>query len=48
MLEAAALGLKQLRLIDMIEDDGVVELTVELVARTIHQAPLRYFFSPKA
>ena len=40
VLEAAALGLKQLRQINMIEDDGAVELTVELVTRTVHQVPL--------
>jgi len=40
VLEAAALGLKQLRQIDMIEDNGAVELTVELVTRTVHQVPL--------
>ena len=40
VLEAAAAGLKQIRETDMIGDDGVLELTVDLVASTSHKVPL--------
>jgi hypothetical protein len=40
VLEAAAAGLKQIRETDMIEDDGVLELTVDLTTTTSHRVPL--------
>jgi hypothetical protein len=40
VLEAAALGLKQLRETGMLDDDAALELTVELVTRTAHQVPM--------
>ncbi len=40
VLEAAALGLKQLREVQMVGDEGVLELTVELTATTSHRVPL--------
>ena len=41
VLEAAALGLKQLRETGMLDDDAALELTVELVTRTAHQVPMK-------
>lgn len=40
VLEAAALGLKQLRETGMLDDDAALELTVELVTRSAHQVPM--------
>jgi hypothetical protein len=40
VLEAAATGLKQLRETEMIEDEGVLELTVDLMTTTSHRVPL--------
>lgn len=40
MLEAAALGSKQLRETGMLDDDAALELTVELVTRSAHQVPM--------
>ena len=40
VLEAAALGLRQLRDTGMLDDDAALELTVELVTRTAHQVPM--------
>jgi len=40
VLEAAAAGLKQIRETEMVEDDGVVELTVDLTTTTSHRIPL--------
>ena len=37
VLEAAAAGLKQIRETDMIEDDGVLELTVDITTTTSHR-----------
>jgi len=37
VLEAAAAGLKQIRETEMIEDEGVVDLTVDLVTTTSHR-----------
>jgi hypothetical protein len=34
VLEAAAAGLKQIRETEMVEDDGVLDLTVDLVTTT--------------
>ena len=41
VLEAAAAGLKQIRETDMLGDDGVLEVTVDLVTSTSHKVPLR-------
>jgi len=38
--EAAALGLKQLRETGMLDDDALLDLTVETVTRTAHQVPM--------
>ena len=40
VLEAAAAGLKQIRETEMVEDDGVLELTVDLTTTTSHRVPL--------
>ena len=40
VLEAAALGLKQLRETGMLDDGAALELTVELVTRSAHQVPM--------
>src|SRR5450631_3856515 len=40
VLEAAAAGLKQIRETEMIEDDGVLDLTVDLVTTTSHRVSL--------
>jgi hypothetical protein len=40
VLEAAAAGLKQIRETEMIEDDGVLDLTVDLVTVTSHKVSL--------
>ena len=40
VLEAAATGLKQIRETEMIEDDGVLDLTVDLVTITTHKISL--------
>ena len=40
VLEAAAAGLKQIRETEMIEDDGVLDLTVDLVTTTSHKISL--------
>ena len=40
VLEAAAAGLKQIRETEMIEDEGVLDLTVDLVATTSHKVSL--------
>ena len=40
VLEAAAAGLKQIRETEMVEDDGVLELTVNLTTTTSHRVPL--------
>ena len=41
VLEAAALGLKQLRETGMLDDDAALELTVDTVTRTSHQVPMK-------
>jgi hypothetical protein len=40
VLEAAAAGVKQIRETEMIEDEGVLDLTVELTTTTSHKVPL--------
>ena len=40
VLEAAALGLKQIRETEMVSDEGVLELTVDLAITTSHRVPL--------
>jgi hypothetical protein len=40
VLEAAAAGLKQIRETEMVEDDGVLDLTVDLVTTTSHKVSL--------
>jgi hypothetical protein len=40
VLDAAALGLKQIREVQMVGDEGVLDLTVELTATTSHRVPL--------
>ena len=40
VLEAAAAGLKQIRETEMIEDDGVLDLTVDLITTTSHKVSL--------
>ena len=40
VLEAAAVGLKQIRETEMIEDDGVLELTVDITTTTSHRVSL--------
>jgi hypothetical protein len=40
VLEAAAAGLKQIRDTAMVGDEGVLELTVEIVSSTSHSVPL--------
>jgi hypothetical protein len=40
VLEAAAAGLKQIRETQMIEDEGVLDLTVDLVTTTSHKISL--------
>jgi hypothetical protein len=40
VLEAAALGLKQLRETGMLDADAALEITVELVTRSAHQVPM--------
>src|SRR5713101_7520651 len=40
VLEAAAAGLKQIRETEMIEDEGVLDLTVDLTTTTSHKVPL--------
>ena len=40
VLEAAAAGWKQIRATEMIEDEGVLELTVDLITATSHKVPL--------
>jgi hypothetical protein len=40
VLEAAAAGLKQIRETEMIEDDGVLDLRVDLVTNTSHKVSL--------
>jgi len=40
VLEAAAAGLKQMRETEMIEDEGVLDLTVDLTTTTSHKVPL--------
>jgi hypothetical protein len=40
VLEAAALGLKQLRETGMLDDDAQLDLTVETVTRTAPQVPM--------
>ena len=40
VLEAAADALRQFRGQEMLDDDGVFELCVEVVTRTVHKVPL--------
>lgn len=40
VLEAAATGLKQMRETEMIEDEGVLDLIVDLTTTTSHKVPL--------
>jgi len=40
VLEAAAAGLRQIRETEMIEDEGVLDLTVDLVTVTSHKVSL--------
>jgi hypothetical protein len=40
VLEAAAAGVKQIRETEMIEDEGVLDLTVDLVTTTSHKVSL--------
>jgi hypothetical protein len=40
MLEAAAAGLKQIRETEMVEDEGVLDLTVDLITTTSHKVSL--------
>jgi hypothetical protein len=40
VLEAAAMGLKQIQEMAMVGDDGVLELTVDLTTTTSHRVPL--------
>ena len=40
VLEAAAVGLKQIRETEMIGDDGVEDLTVDIKTITTHKVPL--------
>ena len=39
VLEAAALGVKQLRETELLDDQSAVDVTVEIIARTTHQVP---------
>ena len=41
VLETAAAGLKQIRETEMIENDGVLDLTVDLITSTSHKISLR-------
>ena len=40
VLEAAAVGLNQIRETEMVSDEGVLELTVDLTTTTSHHVPL--------
>jgi hypothetical protein len=46
VLEAAAEGLKLIREMEMIEDESVLDLTVDLMTSTSHQVPLSRPNSP--
>lgn len=39
ILEAAALGVKQLHETGMLDDEAAIDVTVEVIARTAHQVP---------
>lgn len=40
VMEAAALGLRSFREQEMLDDDGVCDLRVEVVTKTVHVVPL--------
>jgi hypothetical protein len=40
VLEAAALGMKQLRGTGMLDDEAALELTVDVLTRSTHQVPV--------